>query len=170
MTLGYYEKPDETRAAFDGEGWFRTGDLAVRHPDGHVFFRGRIKETLRIGHFMVAPAEIEAFLMSHPSVAQAFVVGVPDGRLGQVAAAFVIPRAGSAVSEPELIEHCRGRLASFKAPRHVWIVAEVPRTPGPHGDKVQRARLVEDALSRLGPRPGLDRAALPPGGRGGDLA
>src|SRR5262249_26292172 len=141
--------PEETRAAFDGEGWFRTGDLAVRDAEGHVFFRGRIKETLRIGHFMVAPAEIEAFLMSHPAVAQAFVVGVPDGRLGEVAAAFVIPRAGATVSETELAEHCRGRLASFKTPRHVFVVDDVPRTPGPHGDKVQRTRLREDALRRL---------------------
>lgn len=161
VTPGYYGKPDETQAAFDAEGWFRTGDLAVTDAHGHVFFRGRIRETLRIGHFMVAPAQIEVLLMSHPAVAQAFVVGVPDGRLGEVAAAFVIPQAGAQVSEDELIEHCRRRLASFKAPRHVWLVPDVPRTPGPHGDKVQRTRLRDDALARLEAAAGRLRPSVP---------
>jgi fatty-acyl-CoA synthase len=99
---------------------------------------------------MVAPAEIEDFLMSHPGVAQAFVVGVPDPRLGEVAVAFVIPRAGDPVSGEALQAHSRGRLAGFKVPRHVWIVSDVPRTPGPHGDKVQKGRLREQALRALG--------------------
>jgi fatty-acyl-CoA synthase len=152
VTSGYYRKPAETRAAIDAEGWLHTGDLAVRDEAGHVFFLGRLRETLRIGHHLVAPAEIEAFLMTHPAVAQAFVVGVPDPRLGEVAVAYVIPRPGRRSTELELIEHCRGRLAGFKVPRHVWLVPEVPRTPGPHGDKVQRARLREDALRLLGCR------------------
>jgi len=150
VTRGYYRKPEETAAALDAEGWFRTGDLAVRDEAGHVFFLGRIKETLRIGHHMVAPAEIEAFLMSHPAVAQAFVVGVPDARLGEVAVAYVIPRAGARVDEAELQAHCRGKLAGFKVPRRVFVVDDVPRTPGPHGDKVQRARLRQEALRALG--------------------
>jgi fatty-acyl-CoA synthase len=99
---------------------------------------------------MVAPAEIEGFLMSHPGVAPAFVVGVPDARLGEVAVAFVIPRAGQGVSGDALQAYGRGQLAGFKVPRHVWIVADVPRTPGPHGDKVQKARLREQALRALG--------------------
>ncbi|MGH7322821.1 MAG: AMP-binding enzyme [Candidatus Rokuibacteriota bacterium] len=99
---------------------------------------------------MVAPAEIEAFLMSHPKVAQAFVVGVPDPRLGEVAAAYLILRAGETATEAELQAYCRGRLASFKVPRHVWVVEDVPRTPGPHGDKVQKSKLREQALRTLG--------------------
>jgi fatty-acyl-CoA synthase len=99
---------------------------------------------------MVAPAEIEGFLMSHPGVAQAFVVGVPDPRLGEVAVAFVIPRAGDPVSEDALQAYSRGRLAGFKVPRHVWIVGDVPRTPSAHGDKVQKGRLREHALRALG--------------------
>jgi fatty-acyl-CoA synthase len=149
VTRGYYEKPEETRQAIDEDGWLHTGDLAVRDDDAHVFFLGRLKETLRIGHQMVAPAEIEAFLVTHPKLAQAFVVGVPDPRLGEVAVAYVIPRAGAATTESDVIAHCRGRLAGYKVPRHVFIVPEVPRTPGPHGDKVQRARLREDALRLL---------------------
>jgi fatty-acyl-CoA synthase len=99
---------------------------------------------------MVAPAEIEAFLMTHPKVAQAFVVGVPDPRLGEVAVAYVILREGETATEEVLIAHCRGRLAGFKVPRHVWLVRDVPRTPSPHGDKVQRGKLREAALRVLG--------------------
>jgi fatty-acyl-CoA synthase len=153
VTPGYYRKPEETAAAIDPAGWLRTGDLAVQDEAGHTFFLGRLKETLRIGHFMVAPAEIETFLMSHPAVAQAFVVGVPDPRLGEVAAAFVIPRAGEHLTADTLPVYCRGKLASFKVPRHVWVVADVPRTPGPHGDKVQKGKLREEALRRVGLSP-----------------
>jgi fatty-acyl-CoA synthase len=149
VTPGYYDKPEETRAAIDTEGWLRTGDLAVRDEAGHVFFLGRLRETLRIGHQMVAPAEIEAFLATHPEVGQAFVVGVPDPRLGEVPVAYVIPRPGAAPTEAEVVAHCRGRLASYKVPRHVFVVSDVPRTPGPHGDKVQRAELRTDALRLL---------------------
>ncbi len=150
VTRGYHEKPEETAAAIDAAGWFHTGDLAVQDGAGHTFFLGRLKETLRIGHHMVAPAEIEAFLMSHPAVAQAFVVGVPEPRLGEVAAAYVIPREGQALAAEDLQAHCRGKLAGFKVPRHVFVVHDVPRTPGPHGDKVQKGKLREEALRALG--------------------
>ncbi|HEV8306082.1 MAG TPA: AMP-binding protein [Methylomirabilota bacterium] len=150
VTRGYYKKPEETAAAIDAAGWFHTGDLAVRDEAGHTFFLGRLRETLRIGHFMVAPAEIEAFLMSHPTVGQAFVVGVPDPRLGEVAVAYVIPREGEAPTEAELQAYCGGKLAAFKVPRRVWVVADVPRTPGPHGDKAQKGKLRQEALRALG--------------------
>ena len=149
VTPGYYDKPEETRAAIDPDGWLHTGDLAARDEAGHVFFLGRLKETLRIGHQMVAPAEIEAFLATHPEVSQAFVVGVPDPRLGEVPVAYVIPRPGAVPTEAEVVAHCRGRLASYKVPRHVFVVPDVPRTPGPHGDKVQRAQLRAGALRLL---------------------
>ena len=78
VTSGYYKKPEETTAAFTEDGWFRTGDLAARDADGRVEFLGRLRETLRISHFMVAPGEIESLLTAHPDVEQAFVVGIPD--------------------------------------------------------------------------------------------
>jgi fatty-acyl-CoA synthase len=146
VTPGYHDKPEETRAAIDPDGWLHTGDLAVRDEAGHVFFLGRLKETLRIGHQMVAPAEIEAFLVTHPEVGQAFVVGVPDPRLGEIPVAYVIPRPGAAPTEADVVAHCQGRMASYKVPRHVFVVVDVPRTPGPHGDKVQRAQLRAEAL------------------------
>ncbi|HET9925599.1 MAG TPA: AMP-binding protein [Methylomirabilota bacterium] len=147
VTGGYYEKPEETAKAFTADGWFKTGDLAMRDGKGRVIFRGRLREVLRISHFMVAPGEIEDYLQTHPKVLQAFVIGVPDARTNEAAVAYVIPRPDAAVTEDELIAYCRGRIASFKVPRHVRVVADVPRTPSPHGDKVQKARLREMFLA-----------------------
>jgi fatty-acyl-CoA synthase len=164
VTRGYWNEPGETAAAMTPDGWFRSGDLGVRTAEGHLVFRGRLREVLRISHHMVAPGEIEAFLMSHPAVAQAFVVGVPDPRRNEAPVAYVIARAGAAQpTEEELQAFCRGRIASFKVPRAIRVVADVPRTPGPHGDKVQRGRLREQAMRDLG----LDEPAGPrdrPGG------
>lgn len=149
VTRGYYAKPEETARAFTADGWFRSGDLGVRTVEGHVIFRGRLREVLRISHHMVAPGEIEAFLMSHPQVAQAFVVGVPDHRTNEAAVAYVIPREGARLAEAELLAFCQGKIAGFKIPRAVRFVTDVPRTPSPHGDKVQRGRLRELALEEF---------------------
>jgi len=145
VTRGYYKKPEETAAAFTPDGWFRTGDLAVQDAHGHTIFKGRLREVLRISHFMVAPGEIEAFLMSHPDVEQAFVVGVPDAKTNEAAVAYVIAREGATLTEDDLRAFCRGKIASYKIPRGVKFVKDVPRTPGPHGDKVQRGKLKEQA-------------------------
>lgn len=146
VTPGYYQKPEETAAAFTAEGWFRSGDLGVRDAAGRTIFKGRLREVLRISHHMVAPGEIEAFLMSHPDVAQAFVVGIPDAARNEAPVAYVIRKLESRVTEDELRAFCRGRIASFKIPRAVRFVDDVPRTPSPHGDKVQRGKLRERAL------------------------
>ena len=151
VTSGYYKKPDETAHAFTADGWFRTGDLAIRDERGRTIFKGRLREVLRISHFMVAPAEIEAVLLAHPKVLQAFVIGVPDRRTTEAAVAYVIPRKGEAPTEQELIDYCKRRIASYKVPRHVRIVDEVPRTPGPHGDKVQKNKLRELFLATAAP-------------------
>jgi fatty-acyl-CoA synthase len=149
VTPGYYDKPEETRAAFTEDGWFRTGDLAVQDGRGHTVFMGRLKETLRISHFMVAPGEIEAFLQTHPDVDQAFVVGVPDPEINEAPVAYVIAKPHAQVGEAELRAFCRGKIASYKIPRAIRFVADVPRTPGPHGDKVQRGKLREQAIEEL---------------------
>jgi fatty-acyl-CoA synthase len=149
VTRGYWGKPEETARAFTDDGWFRSGDLGVRTAEGHVVFKGRLREVLRISHHMVAPGEIETFLMSHPAVHQAFVVGIPDPRTNEAAAAFVIPKPGARLTVEELLAFCRGRIASFKIPRLVRFVDDVPRTPGPHGDKVQRALLREQARREM---------------------
>ncbi|MBI3637495.1 MAG: AMP-binding protein, partial [Candidatus Rokubacteria bacterium] len=128
VTRGYYNKPDETARAFTPDGWFRSGDLGVRGADGHTIFRGRLREVLRISHHMVAPGEIEAFLMTHDAVAQAFVVGVPDAKTNEAAVAYVIAREGATLTEDELRAFCRGKIASYKIPRAVKFVKDVPRT------------------------------------------
>jgi fatty-acyl-CoA synthase len=148
---GYYDKPEETRAAFTHDGWFRTGDLATHDGRGHTFFKGRLKETLRISHFMVAPGEIEAFLQTHPDVDQAFVVGIPDPELNEAPVAYVVVKPHARLTEAELRAFCRGKIASYKIPRAVRFVADVPRTPSPHGDKVQRGKLRERAMKELTP-------------------
>jgi fatty-acyl-CoA synthase len=150
VTRGYYNKPEETAKAFTSDGWLRTGDLAVQDEAGRTIFKGRLREALRISHFMVAPREIEDFLMAHPKVHQAFVVGIPDVKLGELPVAYIIPKEGEILSEDEILAHCRGKIASFKIPRHIRLVKDVPRTPGPHGDKVQKAKLREQALAELG--------------------
>jgi fatty-acyl-CoA synthase len=156
VTRGYYNKPEETAAVFTADSWFKSGDLAVRDTEGRTIFKGRLREVLRISHFMVAPAEIEAFIMTHPKVSQAFVIGVPDPKLNEAAVAYVIPKPGERLNEADIIAHCKGKIASYKIPRHVRIVADVPRTPGPHGDKVQKAKLRELFLAGSGT--GLDAA------------
>jgi fatty-acyl-CoA synthase len=150
VTAGYYEKPEETKAAFTADGWFKSGDVGVQDAAGRVIFRGRLKETLRISHHMVAPGEIEAFLLAHAAVAQAFVVGVPDPKTNEAPVAYVIRKPGATLTEDELRAWCHGKIASFKIPRGVRFVDDVPRTPSPHGDKVQRVKLRERALKEFG--------------------
>ena len=150
VTAGYYEKPEETKAAFTTDGWFKSGDVGVQDAAGRVIFRGRLKETLRISHHMVAPGEIEAFLLAHAAVAQAFVVGVPDPKTNEAPVAYVIRKPGATLTEDELRAWCHGKIASFKIPRGVRFVDDVPRTPSPHGDKVQRVKLRERALKEFG--------------------
>lgn len=145
VTRGYYNKPEETRAAFTEDGWFKSGDLGVCDSRGYVIFKGRLKETLRVSHHMVAPGEIEAFLIGHPAVSQAFVVGFPDPRAGEVPVAYVILKDGAHADEASLLAFCKGQIASYKIPRGVRFVRDVPRTPSPHGEKVQRVKLREMA-------------------------
>jgi fatty-acyl-CoA synthase len=142
VTPGYYKRPEETARAIDADGWFHTGDMGLMRPDGHMRFLGRYKDMLKIGGENVDPMEVEAFLMGHPAISVAAVVGLPDARLSEVAVAFVQLAPGARLSEPEVIAHCRGRVASFKIPRHVAFVDEFPMTSS---GKIQKAKLRERA-------------------------
>ncbi len=147
MMQGYYKKPEETAQAIDQEGWFRTGDVATIRDDGFVRFMGRYKELLKVGGENVDPVEVEALLLGHPAVAEAQVVGVPDERLSEVACACIVPVDGQEVSAGGLIDYCRGKLASFKLPRHVLFMEGYPMTPS---GKVQIFKLRELAEEKLG--------------------
>jgi fatty-acyl-CoA synthase len=143
---GYYKKPEETAKAIDAAGWMHTGDMAIMRDDGMVRFLGRYKEILKVGGENVDPVEVEAFLLQHPAVNQVKIVGVPDVRLSEVGAACVILNPGAHVTAIDLIEFCRGKLASFKIPRHVVFVKEFPMTSS---GKVQKFRLREVTMEEL---------------------
>jgi fatty-acyl-CoA synthase len=121
---GYWHNPEATAAAFR-DGWLATGDLAERDADGDYWIRGRLKDLVVSGGENVYPAEVEAVLHEHPDVLEAAVIGVPDERWGEVCAAFVTVRRP--VSEDDLLEHCRTRLARFKVPKSFQVVDELPR-------------------------------------------
>jgi fatty-acyl-CoA synthase len=149
LMRGYYQRPDATAAAIDGDGWLHTGDMGLLRADGHLRFLGRYKDMLKVGGENVDPMEVEAFLMTHPGVNLAAVVGYPDARLAEVGVAFIRREPGRALTEQELLAHCRGRIASFKIPRHVVFVDEFPMTSS---GKIQKARLRDEALRQLPPR------------------
>ncbi|BBZ12217.1 FadD3 family acyl-CoA ligase [Mycobacterium branderi] len=121
---GYFDDPVATAQAIDAEGWLHTGDLGTLDAAGRLRIDGRKKDMFIVGGFNAYPAEIEGFLLEHPAVAQAAVIGVPDQRLGQVGKAFVVPK--SPVSEEDLIAWCRERMAGFKAPRSIEFLDELP--------------------------------------------
>jgi acyl-CoA synthetase (AMP-forming)/AMP-acid ligase II len=135
---GYHGDPEKTAEAMRG-GWLHTGDLGTVDEDGRVSYRGRSKDMLKVGGENVAALEIEAFLETHPAVKIAQVVGVPDPKYLEVPAAFVELTPGAHATEDELIAHCRGRVASFKVPRHVRFVDEWPMS----ATKIQKHRLRE---------------------------
>ncbi len=146
VMLAYYKKPEETAKAIDADGWLHTGDMAIRRDDGMIRFLGRYKEILKVGGENVDPVEVEAFLLQHPSVNQVKIVGVPDARLSEVGAACLILNPGASVTATDLIEFCRGKLASFKIPRHILFVKEFPMTSS---GKVQKFRLREAVMQEL---------------------
>jgi fatty-acyl-CoA synthase len=126
VMLGYYLDEPATRAA-EHEGWFRTGDVAVLHPDGYIELRDRSKDVIISGGENIASIEVEQALDSHPAVLESAVVAEPDEKWGETVAAFVALRAGQSVTEQELIEHVKGRIARFKAPKRIRF-GELPKT------------------------------------------
>ena len=124
---GYLDDPVATAAAIDATGWLHTGDLGTLDDAGRLRIVGRKKDMFIVGGFNAYPAEIEGFLLEHPGVAQAAVIGVPDDRLGQVGKAFIVVMDdNTTVSSDELITWSRDRMAGFKVPRFVEFVRELP--------------------------------------------
>ena len=124
---GYLKNPGATADAFEG-GWFHTGDLAVRHPDGYVEIKDRLKDIIISGGENISTIEVEDCLYRHPAVLEAAVVARPDERWGETPCAFVTLKSGQqAVSDAEIIAFCRSRLAHFKVPRTV-VFTQLPKT------------------------------------------
>jgi fatty-acyl-CoA synthase len=124
---GYYKEAEATTRAFAG-GWFHSGDLAVLDPDGYAKIKDRAKDIIISGGENISSIEVEDVLYRHPAVMAVAVVAAPDEKWGEVPCAFVELRPGAEASEAELIAHCRGQMARFKAPRRV-VFGPLPKTP-----------------------------------------
>ena len=131
VTPGYFRAPELDAAAFDGEGYFHTGDLGLVGDDGRVRFRGRLKEMIKTGGINVAPLEVEGVLLQHPDVKQAYVIGVPDRDKDEVVIAVLELHEAAAADASGIIAFCRERLASYKVPTQLVFRKdeELPRTP-----------------------------------------
>ncbi|MCX5366043.1 acyl-CoA synthetase [Streptomyces sp. NBC_00124] len=123
---GYWDKPEETADAFR-DGWFHSGDLAVRDAHGYFTIVDRVKDVINSGGVLVASRQVEDALYTHDAVAEVAVIGLPDERWIEAVTAVVVPREGEEVEEAELIAHAREKLAHFKAPKQVLFVDELPR-------------------------------------------
>ena len=127
VMAGYYLDPEATEEGFRG-GWFHSGDLGVMHPDGYIELRDRSKDVIISGGENISTIEVEQALMSHPAVLEVAVIGVPDDKWGERPKAFVVLQAGMSATPQELIVHVRAKIASYKAPRDVEIMPELPMT------------------------------------------
>ncbi|AMB47396.1 acyl-CoA synthetase [Methylobacterium sp. AMS5] len=137
---GYLKNPASTEAAFKG-GWFRSGDLGVKHPDGYIQLKDRSKDIIISGGENISSIEVEDALFKHPSVAAAAVVAKPDAKWGETPCAFIELKEGREATSEELVAWCRERLAPYKLPRHV-VFGELPKTST---GKVQKFLLREKA-------------------------
>lgn len=127
VMLGYLDDPAATAEAIDADGWLHTGDVGTLDAAGNLAITDRLKDMYISGGFNVYPAEVEQALARLDGVADVAVVGVPDERLGEVGAAYVVRTAGAELSADDVVTHCRERLANFKVPRRVEFVAALPR-------------------------------------------
>ena len=158
---GYLDDPEATAAAIDHRGFLHTGDLATMDDRGYVRIVGRLKDMLIVGGFNVYPAEVENALLVHNAIRQVAIIGVPDARMGEVAMAYVVPVQGESVDSSAIISWARERLANYKVPRHVVVVAALPTNAT---GKVLKDELRTRALADLrGTRP--TREPSNPGGQ-----
>jgi len=143
VMAGYWQDEAATAAALR-EGWLHTGDIGEFDHAGNLSIVGRLKEVIRSGASTIVPTEIEDVIVRHPAVADVAVIGLPDAEWGEAVTAFVVTKPGMSVSERDLLEHCRARLAGYKKPRSVRFVASLPRS---HYGKVLRAQLIAQTTS-----------------------
>ncbi len=144
---GYYKMPEATAAAIDSDGWLHSGDIGTVDEDGYYRITGRIKDMIIRGGENIYPREIEEFLYTMPGVEDAQVVGVPDPKYGEVIAAFIRRTADSDISESDVQEFARARMARYKAPKHVFFIDAFPMTAS---GKIQKYKLRDIAKESLG--------------------
>jgi acyl-CoA synthetase (AMP-forming)/AMP-acid ligase II len=141
VMAGYWHDEAATAAALRA-GWLHTGDIGELDSAGQLSIIGRLKEVIRSGASTIVPQEVEDVMARHPAVSEVAVIGLPDAEWGEAVTAFVVTKPGMAVSERDLVEHCRAWLAGYKKPRSVRFVASLPRS---HYGKVLRAQLIAQA-------------------------
>jgi len=147
VTPGYYKDPEATRAAFTADGWFRTRDGARLRDDGYLEFAHRLGDGYKHKGFIVSSAEVESVLQTHPEVETAAVLGVPDRTHGEIGIAFVVRRSAATLDAESVLDYLRPRLASYKLPRHVFPVDDLPRTGGT--GRVQKFKLKHLAIDLI---------------------
>lgn len=125
---GYLNNPEATARTLDADGWLRTGDIAMFDEDGFLFIRDRVKELIKYKGFQVAPAELEAELLTHPAIADAAVIGLPDEEAGEVPMAFLVAAPGTSPTEDEIAAHLAERVAHFKQVRKYRFVEAIPKS------------------------------------------
>jgi fatty-acyl-CoA synthase len=139
LLSGYYKDPEKTASSIDKDGWLHTGDIGSLDKHGQLMFHGRSKDMLKVGGENVAAAEIEAILNSHPAIELSQVVGAPDIRYVEVAAAFIKCVNGKNLLPEDIIKYCQGKLARFKIPHHIRFVDDWPMSTS----KIQKFKLKE---------------------------
>ena len=144
---GYLDDPEQTAETIDADGWMRTGDICVINEAGYIDITDRKKDMFINGGFNAYPAEIERIMLEHPRIGQVAVIGIPDDRLGEVGAAFVVSTPLGPPDSAEVIDWCREQMANYKVPRHCWIVDELPLNPS---NKVLKTELRDRAAELLG--------------------
>jgi len=146
LMKGYYKNPEATAKAIDKDGWLHSGDLAVKTPDGFYRITGRIKDMIIRGGENIYPREIENFIYNMPQVESVEVVGVPSKKYGEQVGAFIKLKAGSELSDEDVQEFCRGKIARYKIPQFIFFVDEFPMTAS---GKIQKYKLRELSLELL---------------------
>jgi fatty-acyl-CoA synthase len=147
VMAGYYNAPDATSRVLEPDGWLHSGDLARKRDDGNYRIVGRSKELIIRGGENIYPPEVEEYLCHHHAVAEVAVVGLPDHVYGEAVAAWIVPRAGIAVTADDIRAFCQGKIAHFKVPRYVEIVDQLPRTVT---GKIRKHVLRDQGIERFG--------------------
>jgi fatty-acyl-CoA synthase len=143
---GYYNNPDATRQTIDPAGWLHGGDLAVMDEQGYVRITGRLKDMIARGGEKIFPREVEEYLFTHPDIAEAYVIGVPDAYYGEEVVAWVKVRDGASLTEEQVREYCRGKIMDYKIPKRVKLVSEFPTTVT---GKIQKYKMRQVSAAEL---------------------
>jgi fatty-acyl-CoA synthase len=144
---GYWDDPERTHETLDLAGWLHSGDVGVMDEEGYVRIVGRIKDMIIRGGENVYPREVEEFLFTHPKIIEVQVFGVPDAKYGEQVCAWIRVREGIELSEQDVKDYCRDRIAHFKVPHYVRFVASFPMTVT---GKAQKFRMREEMIEILG--------------------